>query len=188
MGRKKKYSDKAFAHAVRQYFDGISCTEAACRPDGTKILSDAGEPVLLTSYLTPPGITALCLALGIDRTTWHNYAAQEGKKDTCEWARQKIEAFLEHELVTRKKGSLRGVQFSLEHNYGWRERLDVKHTGALATAELGKAAQETLTMEERAEILRALAKEYCSTEPQGAQTEEPQSAQEAPKSAAEKPT
>lgn len=186
MGRKKKYTDKAFAHAVRQYFDGISCTEAACRPDGTKILSDAGEPVLLTSYLTPPGITALCLALGIDRTTWHNYAAQDGKKDTCEWARQKIEAFLEHELVTRKKGSLRGVQFSLEHNYGWRERLDVKHTGAVATAELGKA-QETLTLEERAEILRTLAKEYCSAEPQGAR-EEPKSAQEAPKSAAEKPT
>ena len=160
-GRRKKYTDKAFERAVKGWFASISRTKQAQEPDGTAVLSDAGEPIFLTEYITPPGIAALCLALGIDRTTWHNYAAQDGKKETCEWARQKIEAYLEWELVTRRKGSLRGVTFSLEHNYGWRERLDVRHTGAVATAEL-KDAEEAIPMEQREELLRQIARHFCT--------------------------
>ena len=86
--------------------------------------NDDGEPIEYIEYVRPPCISGLCLYLGIDRSTWSNYAHDPECREAYALARERIEAYLEEQLLTRRKG-IQGVIFNLQNNYGWRQRQDI---------------------------------------------------------------
>jgi len=130
-GRPMKYKTAdALFEAVDAYFDSISYTKQLTRitADGEEVplLSDAGRELKVRVYVTPPSITAMCLAIRIDPSTWENYSDPEQNPELAEvtrWAKSRIEAYLEGELNTRDRPQ--GVMFNLEHNYGWKNRREV---------------------------------------------------------------
>ena len=73
-GRPKKYTKKSLKEAVERYFRSISRTIPAKDLAGHVIRNDDGEDIMVTEYVVPPSISGLCLYLGIDRSTWQNYA------------------------------------------------------------------------------------------------------------------
>lgn len=135
-GRPKKYAAKSFERAVERYFNSIRRTVPARDEGGTVLKNDLGEELMVTQYVVPPTVTGLCLALGIDRGTWQNYA--DGGKNpemaaVCRGAKLRMEAYLEEELLTRNK--VDGIKFNLENNYGWKRKQEV---------ELGQATRATV--------------------------------------------
>lgn len=166
-GRPRKYkTPAALSRAVEAYF--LSITREAKltewvdtgerTPRGKPVLAERdvlgadGQPVYRTVYTSPPTVTGLCLALGISRDTWENYAgdaAYSGYADVCRAAKLRLEAYLEEELLSREKG-VQGIIFNLQNNYGWREKREV---------ELGEATRravrtEAMTMEEKLALIR----------------------------------
>ena len=127
-GRPKKYTRKKLREETERYFRSISRTVPARDDTGGIIRNDDGDEIQLLQYVVPPSIAGLCLQLGIDRSTWQNYAdpAQHPEMtDVTAGARARIEAYLEQELLTREKG-LQGIIFNLQNNYGWRQKQEVE--------------------------------------------------------------
>ena len=140
-GRPLKYkSADALYEAIDAYFDSISYTKPLTRlfnGEEVPLLSDSGRELKRLIYVTPPGITAMCLAIGIDTSTWENYSDPELHpefRDVTRWAKARIEAYLEEEVNTRDRPQ--GVIFNLENNYGWKRKHEVdvnsKITGSIA--------------------------------------------------------
>ena len=139
-GRPKKYTKKSLREAVDRYFRSISRTIPARDLTGAVIRNDDGEEIMVVQFVIPPSISSLCLFLGIDRSTWQNYADQELHPEFCGVtadARARIEAYLEEQLLTREKG-LQGIIFNLQNNYGWKQKQEV---------ELGKETRRTMEAE-----------------------------------------
>lgn len=170
MGRHKAYrTPSALSRAVEAYFLSITrevkLTEWVDTGERTAkgkavyaerdVLGADGQPIYKTVYTSPPTVTGLCLALGISRGTWENYADSEtypGYADVVTAARLRLEAYLEEELLSREKG-VQGIIFNLQNNYGWREKREV---------ELGEATRravrtEAMTMEEKVALIRRAA-------------------------------
>ena len=128
-GRPKKYkSKKALADAVEGYFRSISRTIELKEPDGTAICNDDGQPIRQLEFVIPPSVSALCIHLGIDRSTWQNYCDAElhpELREATALAKARIEAWLEEQLLTRRKG-VQGIIFNLQNNYGWRQKQEVE--------------------------------------------------------------
>lgn len=139
MGRKKKYTPGTLGKAVDAYFRKISRTVSASEMvdsgerdekghvvfESVPILNDDGEEIRYTEYVVPPSITDLCLFLGISKQTWATYSAEDEFLDPTTRARERVEAYLNRELVQRVKGT-DGIKFDLEHNFGWREHVAVE--------------------------------------------------------------
>lgn len=165
LGRPKKYkSAKALREAVEAYFGSISRTAPALDPDGEPICNDEGEVIWVTEYIVPPSVSGLCLRLQIDRSTWQNYCDHELHPEFAEvtaMTRQRIEAYLEEELLTRQKG-VQGIIFNLQNNYGWKQKVE---------AELGRETRKAvssggMTMEEKLAVI-ALAQARAAGEETG---------------------
>ena len=106
-GRPKKYTKKKLREETERYFRSISRTIPARDDTGGIIRNDDGDEIQLLQYVVPPSIAGLCLQLGIDRSTWQNYAdptLHPELADVAAEARARIEAYLEQELLTREKG------------------------------------------------------------------------------------
>ena len=134
LARPKKYTEKSLRKAVNAYFQGITRTVTlreqvnTGKKDGwghwvyelRDIKNDAGEPVKVRQFATPPTVGGLCEALGIHRSTWAEYCKREKYPElaeTTEWAREIIQNYLESELLIRDGKNLKGVIFSLENNF-----------------------------------------------------------------------
>lgn len=148
-GRPMRYTAAAFAEAVEHYFRSITRVVPICA-GGEVLLNENGEEARETAYLRPPSVSGLCLALGIDRSTWQNYADAEknpGHAAVCAQARMRIECYLEELLCTKEK-SVQGVIFNLQNNYGWRERREVELGAATRAASLtaGMSAAEKVAL------------------------------------------
>ncbi len=129
-GRPKKYTAAEYDAAVERYFRSIMRTEVMTErvtvyEEGvpveriTEVYNDETAPMMRIRWLRPPSITGLCLALGIDRSTWQNYADRRKNPKhavVCERARMRIECYLE-ELLSTKEKSVQGIMFNLENNY-----------------------------------------------------------------------
>lgn len=185
-GRPKKYKAAAFEKAVEAYFNSISYeepyrkAEVATEEDGTIIMDHYGhplqkmvpvvtadgQPAKITRWVEPPSIRALCLYLGIDKSTFDRYGKLESDEDlddmddkerekfcvTVTHARGRVEAYLEPRL--EDKNAQRGVAFNLAHNYGWKEKkeisLDQETRQAVETAGVGMTdAQRLQWLKER---------------------------------------
>lgn len=134
-GRPMKYTAAEFEAAVERYFRSIIRTEVLTErvteyEDGmpverlVEVMNDNMEPMMRTRWLRPPSISGICISLGIERSTWQNYAdAKRYPKHAkvCERARMRIECYLE-ELLSTKEKSVQGVIFNLQNNYWNREK------------------------------------------------------------------
>lgn len=156
-GRPVKYNAKKFRKAVEKYFRGISVEVEV--PD---VLNLDGEPIKKIAYAEPPTISSLCLALGIDRSTWENYSNPDMHPDTaktCEGVKLRIEAYLERELLTREK-SVQGIIFNLSNNYGWSEKHEHSQRVELGE-ETRKVVSQNLTLDEKFALIREAAAEIA---------------------------
>lgn len=162
-GRPKKYTAKSFGKAVRKYFHSISVEIV-----NKELRNINGEPVKRIMYAIPPTISGLCLALGIDRSTWQNYADPDANPEhakICEGVRLRIEAYLEEELLTRQK-SVQGIIFNLQNNFGWTEKHD--HAQHLELGEeTRKVVAQNLTLDEKFALIREAAAEIAETDDHG---------------------
>ena len=142
MGAPKKYTPEELDSAVRQYFKSITRRRKVTEmvPTGQKdkmgheiyrpqpVRNLLGKEVFVVEYLVPPTVGDLAAALGIHRDTWHSYCQQEEFSDTTSYAQGCIHAYLERELLTRAGKDLKGVQFNLENNFGYKERMDISNS------------------------------------------------------------
>lgn len=146
MGARKKYTAKALEKAVERYFASISRSKTVTekQPTGDKdsyghdiledmpVLNGLGEPVVVTEYLVPPTVGGLAAFLGVHRSTWNAWcdgSVYPEYRDVTQDATSRIHAYLEQESLTRPGKDLKGVLFSLENNYGYREKASVQVTG-----------------------------------------------------------
>ncbi len=142
MGAPKKYTPEKLAGAVKRYFKSISreVTVKEQVPTGEKdkmghmiyetreVLNCLGKPVKVTEYLIPPTVGDLSAFLGIHRDTWNDYCNHEKHpefSDTTTYAQGRIHAYLERELLTRSGKDIKGIQFNLENNFGYKEKLAI---------------------------------------------------------------
>ena len=158
-GRPKKYTKKGLREAIERYFRSISRTIPARDDTGGIIRNDDGEEIKVVQFVVPPSVTGMCLYLGIDRSTWQNYAdaaLHPELADVAAEARARIEAYLEQELLTREKG-LQGIIFNLQNNYGWRQKQEVelgeKTRSSMGAGEMRIADKLALLAEERDALL-----------------------------------
>lgn len=154
MPREKKYTPEALGRAVRKYFKTISREKKLTEmlPTGERdskghmILEESvvknalGEEMTVTEYLVPPTVGDLSAYLGIHRDTWNAYCNDPAFSDTTTYARGRMEAYLERELLTRAGKDIKGIQFQLENNYGYKERVAVENDSM--EAYLQAAAEE----------------------------------------------
>ena len=161
-GRPKKYTKRTLEAAVERYFRSISRTVTVRDDTGGTIRNDDGEDITVVEYAVPPSVTGLCLYLGIDRSTWQNYADAQLHPElagVCRRARTRMEAYLEQELLTREK-SVQGLIFNLQNNFGWKQKQEV---------ELGRDTRESMkhaaTYHEKLAMLRM-------DDPEGARDED----------------
>lgn len=102
---------------IDQYF--IDCQGKPFLNDDGKPLRDKfGEIVLMDAK--PPTVTGLALALGFtSRQALLNYQAKKAFVDTVMRAKSRVEEYAEQRLFDRD--GQRGAQFSLEHNFRWKD-------------------------------------------------------------------
>ena len=144
-GRPKKYTNKGLEKAVEGYFASISRDER-----------EAWE----AEYKRPPTVSGLCLYLGIDRSTWRNYAdprLHPEFREVAAYARMRMEAYLEEQLLTREK-NVQGLIFNLQNNYGWREKREVELGGETRQTVADSAQARTLSIAEKMAVLREASK------------------------------
>lgn len=138
MARPKKYTKKGLETAVEGYFASISGGEA-----------------WEAEYKRPPTVSGLCLYLGIDRSTWQNYADPKLHPEFQEitaYAKTRMEAFLEEQLLTREK-NVQGLIFNLQNNYGWREKREVELGGEARKAVSAGVEAQSLSIAEKVALL-----------------------------------
>lgn len=159
-GRPRKYTARGFQKAVKKYFHSISVEVV-----NAEVRNINGDPITRIMYAIPPTISGLCLALGIDRSTWQNYADPVENPEyakVCESVRLRIEAYLEEQLLTREK-SVQGIIFNLSNNFGWSEKHEHNQRVELGE-ETRKALGQKLTMDERFAVIREAAEEITGSE------------------------
>lgn len=138
VGRPKKYTKKGLETAVEGYFASISGGEA-----------------WEAEYKRPPTVSGLCLYLGIDRSTWQNYADPKLHPELQEitaYAKMRMEAYLEEQLLTREK-NVQGLIFNLQNNYGWREKREVELGGETRQAVADSAQARPMSIAEKVALL-----------------------------------
>ena len=158
MARPKKYTKKALAEAVEHYFGSITrivtakeLVETGKRDDKGHMIferipikNSLGEEAKVEEYIVPPTVGALCQHLGIHRSTWAEYcdSVQHPEfSDTTTYARGRIRAYLEQQLLTRK--DVKGIIFDLKNNHGYSEgqpRNEKDATGNVTVTLEGEAA------------------------------------------------
>lgn len=135
----KKYTPRTLGKAVQRYFDSISRDEPVTERKPTGELDKYGHPVYADVpvcnrlgeqlerlvFLEPPTVSAMCLALGIHRSTWADYCQDESFSDTTSYAQGVMRAWNENQLLTRPGKDIPGIKFNLENNYGYRDRQSV---------------------------------------------------------------
>lgn len=139
MGRPRKYNGKKLQKAVERYFQRITTEQTVTVPRETgekdkyghdvvelvPAVNQLGEELTETVYLIPPTIGGLCIYLGISGSTWAEYAGEEEFSETVTYARGRIKAYLQQELLTRPGRDVKGIMFDLQNNHGYREKVDV---------------------------------------------------------------
>lgn len=154
-GRPKKYTKKSLQEAVDGYFASIGRTVTARDEHGDLLYNDEGWEIKITQYIRPPSVSGLYLHLGIDRSTWQNYADARLHPDLAgvvAQARVRMEAYLEEQLLTREK-NVQGLIFNLQNNYGWREKREVELGGETRQAVAAGTQAQSMSIAEKVALL-----------------------------------
>lgn len=179
IGRPKKYSSaKGLREAVDAYIASISYETPAIISTATGEVDDNGKIlyttrllkegvggtgpcIVVTNWLEPPSTAALCLYLGVSRSTWANYARDEKLGRVVEYWEARYEAYLVGQLERGKHIS--GVIFNLQHNFGWKERREVGMDAPTRQAMAGTG----MTMAEKRALLEEAAADFVRKAPAG---------------------
>lgn len=168
-GAPRKYKTaKSLRDAVEDYFDSIT-QEAAMEEvydTGKKdkkgheiyakrpVLNKKGEPVKYLKYLFPPEVGDLCVHLRIHRDTWNEYCNHEKHpkfSDTTTYARGRMYAWNQRQLLTREGKDVRGIIFNLQANYGCSTKSEVeigeRAAKAMSAANMSMAEKEAILLE-----------------------------------------
>ena len=163
MARKKTYTQKTLAEAVDRYFKSITrivkvteLVETGERDDkGHKVFervtikNNLGEEAEVEEYIVPPTVGALCQHLGIHRSTWADYCNEEKFSDTTTYARGRMRAYLEQQLLTRK--DVKGIIFDLQNNHGYTEKRQLEFgkqaSNAISSASMPMSEKKKLLAE-----------------------------------------
>lgn len=131
-GAPKVYATvEELARGCEKYFASISRVEQLCNPvTGEQELNSLGKPIERVVWLSQPSMGGLARSLGVSDRTLRNYAEDtENLGPVVEWAKGVCRDWLLEEVTTREKGSLNGLIFVLENNYGMKEQVAVEHSG-----------------------------------------------------------
>lgn len=145
-GQPKAYTAKELRKAVEEYFASITRQRALTEKVPTDQLDKYGHPILrdvpvknqmdeqviVTEYVVPPSKGALARFLGIHRSTWDNYHDSKTYPEFQEIvtdADDRILAWNEEQLLTRSGKDIKGIEFNLENNYGYRQKSSVDIEG-----------------------------------------------------------
>ena len=137
MARPKKYTEKTLPKAVNRYFGSITRTVTATELQETEerddkghkiykrvpIINSLGQEAKIEEYIIPPTVGDLCRHLGIHRSTWAEYCDPKQHpefSDTTTYARGRIRAYLEQQLLIRK--DVKGIIFDLQNNHSTSEK------------------------------------------------------------------
>ena len=180
MGREKKYTARTLEREVKAYFRKIRRTVSVYDYEETGeynkkgmpimkrvvALGDDGQPMTTVEYIKPPSLSALCLSLGISRTTWAKYARDESMAHIVEAARLETETYWAEQLSGK---NAQGAKFALQNACGWRgtwsEKLEVDLTDHETK---GQKAAKSMTLEEKQQVLMqaglAMAEDFAALE------------------------
>ena len=135
-GAPKSYATaEELARGCEKYFASISRVEPLCNPvTGEPEQNSLGKPIERVVWLSQPSMGGLARSLGISDRTLRNYAEDttdpgdtgNTKAAVVEWAKSICRDWLLEQVTTREKGSLNGLIFVLENNYGMREQIAVE--------------------------------------------------------------
>ncbi len=124
-GRKKYDTEAALYDAVEGYFDSITYREQArevigCDKMGYYLYGDPlcntkGEPIILLKYAEPPSVAALCLFIGVPRSTWYFWQDDDRFSLIIEGALTRIDAYRRQVAIEDGKRS-RGAQFLISRS------------------------------------------------------------------------
>ena len=131
-GAPKVYATvEELARGCERYFASISRVETLCNPvTGEQEQNSLGKPIERVVWLSQPSMGGLARSLGVSDRTLRNYAEDtDGLGPVVEWAKGVCRDWLLEEVTTRDKGSLNGLIFVLENNYGMKEQVAVEHSG-----------------------------------------------------------
>lgn len=145
-GQPKRYTERKLKKAVEEYFASITRQRALTEKVPTDQLDKYGHPILrdvpvknqmdeqviVTEYVVPPSKGALARFLGIHRSTWDNYHDSKTYPEFQEIvtdADDRILAWNEEQLLTRSGKDIKGIEFNLENNYGYRQKASVDIEG-----------------------------------------------------------
>lgn len=171
MAAPRKYTEKSLKKAVERYFASISrkrlLTERvdSGRRDANghivyeekPVMNCLGEQAEALEYLVPPTVGGLCDYLAIHRSTWADWCDDTKYPEfaqTTTWARERIRAYLDQQLLTRK--DVRGVIFDLQANHGCSAKTEVE-LGPRSAAAVSAAS---VPVSQRAALLQELMAEF----------------------------
>lgn len=158
-GQPKRYTARKLKKAVEEYFASITRQRTLTEKVPTDQLDKYGHPILrdvpvknsmdeqviVTEYVVPPSKGALARFLGIHRSTWDNYHDSKTYPEFQEIvtdADDRILAWNEEQLLTRSGKDIKGIEFNLENNFGYRQRSSVDVGGEGMEAYLNRVAKE----------------------------------------------
>ena len=87
-------------------------------------------PTLPQDYIRPSifGFASFC---GMGKTSIYKYKDRgEGFQEVIEWFRNILQMDLEQLLLNPYNRNIGGVKFVAVNNFGWKDKMDVEHTGA----------------------------------------------------------
>ena len=123
---RRRYDDAAaFCEAVEGYFDAISYLENAREILGVNKIGEYiwgeplynvnGDPIIIIRYAEPPSVEALCLYIGMPRSTWYAKQEDEDFAPIIEEALTRIDAYRRQVTIEDGKRS-KGAQFLIQRS------------------------------------------------------------------------
>ena len=167
VGRKKKYTPNTLRKAVSAYFHSITrevplydlvpsgeyTNKGKMLMERVEAKDQDGNTIKVREYIRPPSLSALCLMLGISRTTWAEYGRDEDMEDIVENARMEVETYWVEQLSGR---NAQGAKFALQNACGWRgawseaDKVEVE----LGPESRKAAAVQAMTLEEKLQLIQ----------------------------------
>lgn len=153
VGRPKKYnSPEEMQKVIDQYFRD-------CKGDilkdysGKPIINKHGDVIIIGEK--PPTVTGLAIALGFtNRQSLINYQNQDEFFDTITRAKMVCQDYAETRLYDRD--GVNGAKFSLQNNFGWKERSETDVNANVNGNMNNTLALKNISTEELKEMLNKL--------------------------------
>ena len=111
MARPLKFTPKTIEAGCEAYFERCGIDEL-----GTPTREDH----------SPATVSGLECALGTTRDLLCDYERKKGFSDTIKRAKQRIEAYNEHQLMSRRS-NVTGVIFNLKNNFNWKDKTEIEN-------------------------------------------------------------